>query len=82
MFPQMGPIMSSLSPATQNDILGILQREQDHAVALLSLSPLLSSLFVSYAHRVATLEAASSTHSTEIERKAHQAAVAAFREEN
>ena len=78
----MGPITSSLSPATQSDILGILQREQDHAVTLLSLSPLLSSLFVSYAHRAAALESTSSTHSTESEQKAHQTAVAAFREEN
>jgi molecular chaperone GrpE (heat shock protein) len=54
MFPA---ITKSLPPATQIDILGILQREQDHAMALLSSSPLLASLFVSYANQAAALEA-------------------------
>ena len=79
----MGPITSSLSPAIQNDILGILQREQNHAVALLSSSPLLSSLFVSYASRAAALESASSSPSRESEEwKSLQSAVAVLREEN
>ena len=79
----MGPITTSLSPATQNDILGILQREQDHAMALLSSSPLLSSLFVSYANRAAALESASSTPSPESEEwKTLQTTIAELREEN
>ena len=61
----MGPIANSLSPITQSDILGILQREQDRAMALLSSSPLLASLFVSYANQAATLESASTTPSPE-----------------
>jgi len=79
----MGTDTNSFSPITQNDILGILQREQDHAVALLSLSPLLSSLFVSYANRAAALESASDTPSlgTE-ERKALQDSIVALQEEN
>lgn len=47
--------VNSLFPATQNDLLRI-QREQGHAIALLSLSPLLPNLFVSYANRAAALE--------------------------
>jgi len=79
----MGPITNSLSPATQGDILAILQREQDHAMSLLSLSPLLSSLFISYANRTAALELASATPSPESEdRKALQATVTALREKN
>ncbi|KAF9642245.1 hypothetical protein BDM02DRAFT_3273540, partial [Thelephora ganbajun] len=78
-----GPIASSLSLATQNDILAILQREQDHAVLLLSLSPLLSSLFISYADRAVTLQSASVTPSPEsMEWKALQSNIAALREEN
>jgi FtsZ-binding cell division protein ZapB len=65
MFPQISPTANSLSPATQSDILGILQREQDRAVALLSSSPLLASLFVSYANQAAAL--GSVTPSTETE---------------
>ena len=65
MLPRMGPIANSLSPATQCDILGILQREQDRAMALLSSSPLLASLFVSYANQAAALESASATPSPE-----------------
>ena len=61
----MSSIAKSLPPATQSDILEILQREQDHAIALLSSSPLLASIFVSYAHQAAALE--SSTPSTENE---------------
>jgi len=83
MFSQMGSIANSLSPATQNDILGILQREQDHAMTLLSLSPLLSSLFISYANRVVALESASATPSPDSEEwKTLQATIAALREEN
>ena len=78
----MGPIANSISPATQSDILGILQREQDHAIALLSLSPLLSSLFVSYANRTAALESASATPTPESEEwKALQNTIAVLREE-
>jgi FtsZ-binding cell division protein ZapB len=65
MFPRMSPIASSLTPATQSGILEILQREQDHAVALLSSSPLLASLFVSYANQASAFESA--TPSTESE---------------
>jgi hypothetical protein len=79
----MGPIANSISPATQSDILGILQREQDHAIALLSLSPLLSSLFVSYANRTAALESASATPSPESEEwKALETTIVALREES
>ena len=79
----MSPITSSLPPAIQNDILEILQREQDRAVALLSSSPLLSSLFISYANRTAALESASATLSPDSEEwKAHQDAVAVLQEEN
>ncbi|KAF9642246.1 hypothetical protein BDM02DRAFT_2470833 [Thelephora ganbajun] len=65
MFPRMSPIMNPLSPATQCDILGILQREQDRAMELLSSSPLLASLFVSYANQAAALESALATPSPE-----------------
>ena len=79
----MGSIPSSLSLATENDILGILQREQDHAMSLLSLSPLLSSLFISYANRVVALESTSATPSPDSEEwKSLRATIAALREEN
>ena len=66
MFPRMSPIANSLSSGTQSDIIGILQREQDRAVELLSSSPLLASLFVSYANQAAALESVSpSTESEE-----------------
>ena len=67
MFPQMRPIANLLSPATQTEILGILQREQDHAMALLSSSPMLASLFVLYAKQAAVLGSASATPSPESE---------------
>lgn len=38
----------------QSDILEILQREQDHAVSLLSLSPSLATLLLSYSNRAET----------------------------
>ena len=80
MFPQISPIGKPLSPATQSDIIGILQREQDHAVALLSSSPLLASLFVSYANKAATLEC--TTPSTETEEwKALEKMISAQQEE-
>ena len=73
----MDLITTPLSPATQGDILGILQREQDHAVALLSSSPLLSSLFVSYANQAAVLNSSSDTPSSECEEwKTLQAVIA------
>jgi len=79
----MAPITSAPPPATQSDILGILQREQDHAMALLSLSPLLSSLFLSYANRAAALESAPVIPSPENEEwNVLQTAVATLREEN
>ena len=59
----MGLITNPLPPATQIDVLGILQREQERAIALLSSSPLLTSLFVSYANQAAALESASATPS-------------------
>jgi len=67
VFPRMSPITNPLSPATQSDILGILQREQDRAITLLSSSPLLASLFVSYANQATALESASATPSPESE---------------
>ena len=52
-------------------------------MSLLSLSPLLSSLFISYANRAAALESASATPSPETEEwKALQATVAALREKS
>lgn len=79
----MGPIVTPLSPATQSDLLGILQGEQDHAMSLLSLSPLLSSLFISYATRVAALESASAAPSPESEEwKVLQTTITTLREEN
>ena len=78
----MGPVIGSLSPVTQCDILGILQREQDHAVALLSSSPLLANLFVSYANQAAALESASATPSPESEEwKALQNTIVTLQEE-
>jgi len=72
-----------MPPTTQRDILEILQHEQDHAMSLLSLSPLLSSLFVSYASRAAALRSASSVPPSEAEEwKALQDTIAALREEN
>jgi len=72
-----------MPPTTQHDILEILQHEQDHAVSLLSLSPLLSSLFVSYANRASTLGSAPSAPLSENEEwKALQDTIAALREEN
>jgi len=82
MLPRTGPITNSLSPATQTDVLGILQREQDHAIALLSSSPLLISLFVSYANQAVAVESASTTPTPESEEwKALQNTAAALREE-
>jgi len=40
----------------QRDILQIIRKEEDHAMSLLSASPLLSSLFLTYANRAATLD--------------------------
>ena len=61
MLPRISPIANPLPSATQSDILDILQREQDRAVALLSSSPLLASLFVSYANQAAALDSATAT---------------------
>ena len=46
----MSPIATSFPPATQSDIIGILQQKQDRAVAILSSSPLVASLSASYAY--------------------------------
>lgn len=79
----MGPIATSLSSATQNDIMGILQREQDRAMALLSSSPLLASLFVSYANQAAALESTPATPSPGGEEwKALQNTIVTLQEEN
>ena len=41
---------------SQRDILQIIRKEEDHAMSLLAASPLLSSLFLTYANRAATLD--------------------------
>lgn len=83
LLSRTGPITSPLSSTIQSDILGILQREQDHAISLLSLSPLLASLFISYANRAATLESASATPSSDSEEwKALHATITVLQEEN
>ena len=46
-----GHIATPVPPATQSDILEIFQREQDHAMLLLSSSPMLASLLLSYSSR-------------------------------
>ena len=52
-------------------------------MSLLSLSPLLSSLFISYANRVVALESASATPSPDSEEwETLQVTIAALREEN
>jgi FtsZ-binding cell division protein ZapB len=62
--------------------MGILQREQDRAMALLSSSPLLASLFVSYANQAAALESLSATPSFEgEERKALQSTISTLQQE-
>jgi predicted RNase H-like nuclease (RuvC/YqgF family) len=65
MFPRINPTANPLPSATQSDILEILQREQDRAVSLLSSSPLLASLFVSYANKAAALDSATATPTSE-----------------
>ena len=83
LLSRTGPITSPLSSTIQSDILGILQREQDHAISLLSLSPLLASLFISYANRAATLESASATPSSDSEEwKALHVTITVLQEEN
>lgn len=67
----------------QDDVLVILQREQDRAMSLLSSSPLLSNLFVSYANRAADFESTCATPSPEGEEwKVLRDGLAAMREEN
>lgn len=41
---------------TQKDILQIIRKEEDHAMSLLAASPLLSSLFLTYANKAAALD--------------------------
>ena len=60
-FSRTDLVTDSPLPATQSDILEILRQVQGHAVALLSLGPLLSSLFLSHAGRAVALESASAT---------------------
>ena len=50
------PITKSLAPGTQSNISGILQREQDRAMALLSSIPFLASRFVSCVNQAAALK--------------------------
>lgn len=69
-------------PTTRSDVLEILQREQDHAVSLLSLSPFLSSLFISFAGRATALEPVPATPPESEELKALQAAVTTLRVRN
>ena len=83
---KLGTISSATVPAAPSEVLGIFQREQEHAMFLLSLSPLLSSLFVSYASRAASHESASSApayspENDEWKKKLHDS-VSALREEN
>lgn len=83
LFPKADPVANPISPATQSDIQAILQREQDRAMALLSSSPLLSSLFTSYANRAAAHESASRTPSPESEEwKSLLSCVTVLQEEN
>jgi len=68
---------------SQSDIIAIFQQEQEHALSLLSLSPLLSTLFVSYASRAGPRGSGSSTTSTDSEEwKVLQDTIASLREEN
>lgn len=83
MLTRAGPTANPLSPATQGDILSILQQEQEHALSLLSLSPLLSSLFVSYASRAGARGSLSATAFADSEEwKTLQDTIATLREEN
>jgi len=83
LFSRAGPIVSPLTPTTQSDILAILQQEQDHAVSLLSLSPLLSSLFISYATRATALRSTSTTPPSESDEwKTFHDTIATLQEEN
>ena len=82
MLPRISPIVNPLPSATQSDILDILQREQDRAVALLSSSPLLASLFVSYANQAAALDSATATPTSESDEwKALENTIATLQEE-
>ena len=82
MLPRISPIANPLPSATQSDILDILQREQDRAVALLFSSPLLASLFVSYANQAAALDSATATPTSESDEwKALENTIATLQEE-
>lgn len=80
--PKSGTISTPTSPVTQSEILRILQREQDHAISLLSLSPLLSSLLVSYANRATPHESASTPSPESEEWNTLRNSITALREEN
>ena len=71
------------SPATQRDVQEVLQQEQEHAMSLLSSSPLLSSLFISYATRISALESSSPAPPLDDEeRKALQSSIIALKKVN
>ena len=57
----------SLASNTQKDILQIIRKEEDHAMSLLSASPLLSSLFLTYANKAATLNGPSAPSPIDLE---------------
>ena len=58
---------SSFMSNSQRDILQIIQKEEDHAMSLLAASPLLSSLFLTYANRAATLDGPSTPSPIDLE---------------
>lgn len=75
--------MAATPTPPTSDILGILQREQERAISLLSLNPSLSSLFTSCANRAAVLEPTSATPSVESGGwKALQTGITSLREES
>jgi len=74
--------MNPLPPATQSNISGILQREQDRVIALLSSNPLFAGLLLSCVNQATALEPASATPSPESEEwKVLQNAIATLRDE-
>lgn len=57
----------SIMSNTQRDILQIIRKEEDHAMSLLAASPLLCSLFLTYANRAATLDGPPSPSPIDVE---------------
>lgn len=83
LLSRTGPTANQQPFTTQNDIVEIFQQEQEHALSLLSLSPLLSSLFLSYARRASGHGSASATASADSEEwKVLQNTIKSLREEN